>query len=721
MKSVRHSLGTVLGLLSWALGVATGVPSEVAALPNIVFVTQPPFPDDYTTTNSTFGNHTTELIRCPRGGDLYIRYADGTLRNLTAEAGFGGSGMLLGDKGISVRDPEMSWDGTKILFSMVVGVPTKRYMNVPSVRWQLYEATGFGKGQRVVITKVPNQPTGYNNVMPAYLSDDRILFVSDRPHDGAAHLYLQRDEYEAAAANTGLFVLDPRVGSVSHMDNAPSGDFDPIVDSYGRVLFTRWDHLQRDQQRLDSRFGAYNYSSEAASATRLQTSAEIFPEPQFDYDPDKLPNLNGHRFIHFFPWVIEQDGTGMETLNHVGRHELFSYIRRTFNDDPNIEEYYGQYSRVNKNSIENFLQIRESRLYRGTYYGVDAPEFGTHSGGQIISMSAPPTVTAGQLSVRYLTPRSTSNINGGADHTRFYRDPLPLSTGEFIASHTVNTTADRNAGGRLNPISAYSFRLKTLGAGVSSYVVPKANLTPGIKKTIQYWNPDDVVTYSNVTMWELQPIEAVARPRPTRTIPPLPSIEQQAFTQAGVSLSEFIAYLKLKNLAVIVSRNVTARDSMDLQQPYNLKVSTSSTQSVPVPGKIYPISFLQLMQGDFIRGYANIPQMVAGRRILPQIAHDGVSLNPPAPGIPKGSVPISADGSVASFVPTRRPLSWHLLDPNGKSVVKERYWVSFQPGEVRVCTTCHGLSSHDQLGRDDPQNVPQALVSLLNHWKGKLR
>jgi hypothetical protein len=127
------------------------------------------------------------------------------------------------------------------------------------------------------------------------------------------------------------------------------------------------------------------------------------------------------------------------------------------------------------------------------------------------------------------------------------------------------------------------------------------------------------------------------------------------------------------------------------------------------------------MQGDFIRGYANIPQMVAGRRILPQIAHDGVSLNPPAPGIPKGSVPISADGSVASFVPTRRPLSWHLLDPNGKSVVKERYWVSFQPGEVRVCTTCHGLSSHDQLGRDDPQNVPQALVSLLNHWKGKLR
>jgi hypothetical protein len=29
------------------------------------------------------------------------------------------------------------------------------------------------------------------------------------------------------------------------MDDSPSGDMTPIVDSFGRVVFVRWDHLER--------------------------------------------------------------------------------------------------------------------------------------------------------------------------------------------------------------------------------------------------------------------------------------------------------------------------------------------------------------------------------------------------------------------------------------------------------------------------------------------
>lgn len=32
------------------------------------------------------------------------------------------------------------------------------------------------------------------------------------------------------------------------LNHAPSGDFTPIVDSFGRVIFTQWDYLQRDQE-----------------------------------------------------------------------------------------------------------------------------------------------------------------------------------------------------------------------------------------------------------------------------------------------------------------------------------------------------------------------------------------------------------------------------------------------------------------------------------------
>ena len=37
----------------------------------------------------------------------------------------------------------------------------------------------------------------------------------------------------------------------------------------------------------------------------------------------------GLRLNHFFPWMINQDGSGEETLNHVGRHELFGYFNRS--------------------------------------------------------------------------------------------------------------------------------------------------------------------------------------------------------------------------------------------------------------------------------------------------------------------------------------------------------------------------------------------------------
>ena len=44
--------------------------------------------------------------------------------------------------------------------------------------------------------------------------------------------------------------MEPRSGDrrPELLDHAPSGDFKPTVDSFGRVIFTRWDHLQRDQQ-----------------------------------------------------------------------------------------------------------------------------------------------------------------------------------------------------------------------------------------------------------------------------------------------------------------------------------------------------------------------------------------------------------------------------------------------------------------------------------------
>src|SRR5205085_8593701 len=125
-------------------------------------------------------------------------------------------------------------------------------------------------------------------------------------------------------------------------------------------------------------------------------------------------------------------------------------------------------------------------------------------------------------------------------------------------------------------------------------------------------------------------------------------------------------------------------------------------------------------QADQIRGLTDGPnnQPAAGRRVLAEPLHDPAVNNPPNPSGPTGSVVLGGDGSMAAFVPARRALTWQMTDSAGTGVVRERYWLTFQPGEVRVCASCHGVNSKDQIGRAAPSNPPQALKTLLLQWAG---
>jgi hypothetical protein len=157
-------------------------PVSAAITSPIAFVTQVPIPADFCTINSTFCNQSAAIDTSGRRGDLWIRYPDGSLKNLTAAAGYGQTG-LQGNQAIQVRDPAVYWDGKKIIFSMTIGAP--QHYQVNTYRWQLYEVTGLGKNEQPVITKVPGQPN-YNNINPTYGTDNQIIFVSDQPRGGLA-------------------------------------------------------------------------------------------------------------------------------------------------------------------------------------------------------------------------------------------------------------------------------------------------------------------------------------------------------------------------------------------------------------------------------------------------------------------------------------------------------------------------------------------------------
>ena len=289
------------------------LPATILAGPtnSILFVTQIPVPEDFTTIGSVFGNQQSTLDSCGRGGDLYIRYPDGSLKNLTRAAGYGQTGMQTSNA-IAVREPCVHWGGNKAVFSMVVGAPARQFDYSYNGLWQLYEITNFtNPGATPIITKVPNQPTNFNNISPIYGSDDRIIFTSDRPRTGEAQLYPQLDEYKEAPTVTVLWSLQPTNGDLFMINHTPSGAFSPIIDSAGRIVFCRWDHLQRDQQADTDweegyvTYGTFNWSDESANSVATTNQTEVFPEPR-SVRTDLLAGtgLFGQTFNQFFPWAI---------------------------------------------------------------------------------------------------------------------------------------------------------------------------------------------------------------------------------------------------------------------------------------------------------------------------------------------------------------------------------------------------------------------------------
>jgi mono/diheme cytochrome c family protein len=175
-------------------------------------------------------------------------------------------------------------------------------------------------------------------------------------------------------------------------------------------------------------------------------------------------------------------------------------------------------------------------------------------------------------------------------------------------------------------------------------------------------------------------------------------------------------FLAQQNLAVVVTRNVNQRDQADRQQPYNLRVR-GAVSAIAKPGKVYDISHWQFLQADQLRGLGGTATPRAGRRVIAQIMHDPKAANA-ASGV-SGAVAIAPDGSAAAIVPARRAMTWQLT--NGSTpIVRERYWLTFQPGEIRVCASCHGINQKSQTGLGEPTNPPEGLRQLLRLWKNKL-
>ncbi|RMG26361.1 MAG: hypothetical protein D6732_21340, partial [Methanobacteriota archaeon] len=124
----------------------------------------------------------------------------------------------------AAADPEISFDGKKILFSMKVN------RNEP---WRLYEMDRDGGN----LLQLTDQEEG-DDMDPIYLPNGQILFTSTRP--GLVDEYERRASPLIHVADRGA---DGRLINIRRISFNQSHDTNPIVHSSGKIIFSRWEHL----------------------------------------------------------------------------------------------------------------------------------------------------------------------------------------------------------------------------------------------------------------------------------------------------------------------------------------------------------------------------------------------------------------------------------------------------------------------------------------------
>ncbi len=130
---------------------------------------------------------------------------------------------LLDDRGGSVRDPQVHYDAQKILFS---------YRKAGTEHYHLYEIQVDGTGLRQV-TSGP-----FDDYEPAYLPDGGIVFVSTR-----CRCWVNCWKTQVGV----LYRCDANGGNLHRLSYNHEHDNTPWVLPDGRILYTRWEYVDRSQ------------------------------------------------------------------------------------------------------------------------------------------------------------------------------------------------------------------------------------------------------------------------------------------------------------------------------------------------------------------------------------------------------------------------------------------------------------------------------------------
>jgi Hydrazine synthase alpha subunit middle domain len=597
------------------------------------------------------------------GGDLIIREkssASAPEHNVTAQFTQGN-----GD----VADPEVSYDGKKIVFAM--RCPTSNTTAqidgaaACTGRWNIWEYTlpagGFAGGSFRRITA----STADDDVDPYYLPGGKgFVFASNRQTTSAAlqgqalgaQPYFALDEYERERV-LNLHTMNTDGGNITQISVNQSHDRNPVVRENGNIMFSRWEHV-----------GPKN------------------------------------RFAVF---QVKPDGTDMFVFyGALSPGNSFLHPREM---DPK-----GPY----KGQLASSLMSLSGTQEGGALMLVDAANYSEHG----VPASA---LVTGQGGQRQFTQQL---LNDGRGLSRYGRvtSPYPLWDGTnrmLISYRPCEVTKDDRIVSCATlsdaEVAALSNTNRMRGAAV---VVQGVSLLDDV--------PASYAVYMYDPQQQTQLIVA-APPPGFMYVDPIalqPRAEPQVAQDTLIDTA-----LKDQKLGLVEVRSVYDTDGLDRMGESMLTAGeqggTCSGQAIK---KTAPTDTLDTRQqvADLkrIKDPADVAYQCAPARFVRAFR----AVAPPSSGMGLrsaigetefeqqqilGYAPVEPDGSFKLHVPADTPLGLAIIDAKGRAIQTHLNWIQVRPGERRTCDGCHsprrGASLNSgQVANAQPAGVSSAIWNL---------
>ncbi len=211
MRTVKRQIIAGVLLLS-AAAIAAELPPLVQEYP-ILFTTRRQYKRDHHNTANLFQKGEINTGKYdPPGKIKILDPATGEVRTLV-------------DAGPTTiaRDPELSWDGKKVVFSMRKSIDDD---------YHIYEINVDGTGLKQLTSL-----KGVSDIDPVYLPDGKIIFSSTRePKFCMCNRHIMAN----------LFRMDGDGANIHQIGRSTLFEGHPVVMDDGRILYDRWEYVDRN-------------------------------------------------------------------------------------------------------------------------------------------------------------------------------------------------------------------------------------------------------------------------------------------------------------------------------------------------------------------------------------------------------------------------------------------------------------------------------------------